>query len=256
MGPARHPATFALVLATALLCAACDFGLVEPEGEFSPARLWLDFQFLEPAGSVAGQVALNPGEDFDGPRTVTDERLWMDGGVIDAKPIIGEALIYDVSATLRTSTGAVRIVPPDVAGLPTSPDTVRIVLLRIVLPDTLFIPRDGQVEIELAGCCDDALSAGPGFTASAREGSWWARIEPDSAGRAEGIESVTLRVDGPPGSPIAIPGSVLDPRLEGGSVEIAVSTVAGLRSSDDLYEIDLWQDAITTVPFRVVSVGG
>lgn len=239
-----------------LLWAACDFGLVEPGSEMSPVRLWLDFQFLEPAGSVAGQVALNPGEDHDGPRTVPDERLWMDGGVIDAKPIIGEALLYDVAAELRASAGAVRIVPPDVVGLPVSPDTVRVALLRIIAPDTLFIPRDGQVEIGLAGCCNGVLSAGPDFSDGRNEGSWAVVIEPDSAGRAEGIGPVTLGAEGPPRSPITLSGSMLDPGLEGGSVEVAVSTHVGLRSSDDRYEIELWQDAITTVPFRVVTVGG
>lgn len=239
-----------------LVWAACDFGLVEPRGEMSPVRLWLDFQFLEPAGSVVGQVALNPGEDRFGPRTVPDGRLWMDGGVIDARPIVGEELIYDVSEEIRASAGAVRIVPPDVDGLPVAPDTVRVTLLRILAPDTLFLPRDGQVEIELAGCCDGVLSAGPDFSDSQHEGSWAVVIEPDSAGRAAGIEPVTLDAEGPLRSPITLSGSVLDPRLEGGSVEVAVSTHLGLRSSDDLYEIELWQDAITTVPFRVVTAGG
>jgi hypothetical protein len=255
-GPVRRGSTGsrALALVATLLCAACDFGLVEPASEPSPARLWLDFQFLEPAGSVAGQVALNPGEDFSGPRTVPDESLWVNGGAIAAKPVIGEALIYDVSAALRGSGDSVRIVPPGVTGLRVAPDTVRVALLRIVLPDTLSIPRDGEIEIEVAGCCD-ALTAGPDFVVYRRDGMWRAVIEPDSAGRAEGIGPVTLTAAGAPRSPLTIPASALDPRLEGGSVEIAVSTLVGLRSSDELYEIDLWQDAITTVPFRVVADG-
>lgn len=241
----------------ALAWAGCDFGLVEPETETAPVRLWLDFQFLEPEGSVAGQIALNPGRDLYGrDRDVPDERLWVDGSVLDAQPIIGRALLYDVGPALRASTGTLRIVPPAVPDLPVSPDTVRVVLLSIAAPDTLLVPRTGQVEIGIVGCCDDALSAGPGFPVYRRDGSWRAVIQPDSAGLADGVTPVTMRVDGVPGPPLTIPASLLDPRLEGGSLEVTVSTAIGLRSPDALYEVELWQDAVATVPFRVAPDGG
>jgi hypothetical protein len=142
----------ALILGAALLLGGCiDF--VDPEIPHAgtPATLQVGL-VLGDERTADAQAQLAPGYDDIGlPRPVIDETLRILGHPIEPVERRDDGtLVYQMARaiTAADALGPVEIVPPTVSGT-TAPDPIAWVGIGRIGPDTIHVPRDADIGLDL-----------------------------------------------------------------------------------------------------------
>jgi len=149
---------------TVVLSGCLDFEPVteprQPAAE--PAAIFADFSILERAGAAEARVEVTvlPGRDAQGPRTVRDSVLWLNG--LPLRPYVGAW--PDAPAMLRYSWASAEIPetiearPPTIDGLSGSATPIRWRIARADA-DTIRLVRGADLVLRLATAAPDSAAS-------------------------------------------------------------------------------------------------